>query len=137
MWYPIPGYPNYECSELGEVRSISKLNVLKPKLNNSDRFQVGLYCPKRKYGHNKLLNRVVLSAKLGRELEGWEECRHLDGDRWNNRMDNLAVGDRINNVIDDYELGARTTSIENLNIAIHRLLCIKSNLLASHQTQSA
>jgi len=136
-WYNIPGYPNYECNEDGVVRHKIKLLPLKPKLNNAGRHQVGFYLPEHGYSRNKLLNRIVLSAKLGRELESWEECRHLDGNKLNNSFSNLAVGDRIHNVIDDYELGTRVTTIESIESAIERLLCLKSTLLASHPTQKS
>ena len=136
-WYDIPNCPQHECSEDGVVRHKLNKKPLSTKVNNSGRLQVGIYDPARGYGHNKLLNRVVLSAKLGRELEAWEECRHLDGNKLNNSFSNLAVGDRIHNVIDDYELGTRKTTIESIESAIERLVCLKSALSTSPQTQKA
>lgn len=135
-WHNIPNCPNHECSVDGIVRHKSSKKPLTPKLNNSGRLQVGIYNPTVGYGQNKLLNRIVLSAKLGRELEAWEECRHLDGNKLNNSFANLAVGDRIHNVIDDYELGTRHTTIESIESAIERLLCLKSALSTSLPTQN-
>jgi len=131
-WYDIPNCPKHECNADGTVRHKENKKPLTPKPNNSGRLQVGIYDPTYGYGRNKLLNRIVLSAKLGRELESWEECRHLDGNKLNNTFDNLAVGDRIHNVIDDYEIGTRVTTVESIESAIERLLCLKSTLLASH-----
>ena len=135
-WYDIPNHPKYECNEKGKVRHKLNKSVLATKVNSSGRLRVGLYNPASKKGEYKLLNRVVLSAKLGRELEAWEECRHLDGNKLNNSFTNLAVGDRIHNVIDDYELGTRHTTIESIESAIERLLCLKSTLSTSLPTQN-
>ena len=46
---------------------------------------------------------------------------HLDSDRNNNSMDNLAVGCAILNMIDDIENGTRQTSPEYIREAIERL----------------
>lgn len=44
-----------------------------------------------KTGQRKLLHRVVMEAKLGRELIGREVVHHIDGNRCNNHASNLLV----------------------------------------------
>ena len=96
----------------------------KPQKNARCRKQIRLY---REDGTKASLisHRIIMSAKLGRQLEPWEQVRHLDGDRNNNHMDNLSVGCAILNMIDDIENGSRSTSIEYIDEAIERLLAIK------------
>lgn len=39
----------------------------------------------------KITYRLVAEAVLGRRLKKWELVHHVDGDRTNNRLENLAV----------------------------------------------
>ena len=52
----------------------------------------------------------------------------MDGDHTNNSMSNLQLGDHLNNVIDDIERGDRQTSVEQLDLAIARLMSIREKL---------
>lgn len=69
----------------------------------------------------KTVARLVLSAKLGRELEPWEDCCHIDGDPTNDCMENLKASCRLNNIIDEIELGRIETTRESLQEAVNRL----------------
>jgi HNH endonuclease len=62
----------------------------------------------RKGGVLKAVHRLVLEAFVGPCPEGME-CRHLDGNRTNNRLDNLAWGTRIENHEDMKRHGTRPT----------------------------
>ena len=105
MEHPIPGYPEYFANEEGDIISYKrgKRRVLaqKPQKNARSRKQVKLYQGKEL--HTMITHRVIVMAKLGRKLEQWEQVRHLDSNRNNNRMDNLTVGCAILNMIDDIE----------------------------------
>ena len=68
-----------------------------------------------------MAHRVILSAKLKRELESWEQACHIDGDRFNNSMANLQVGCFVNNAIDCLENGNRKSSPSQIQRAIKRL----------------
>ena len=43
-------------------------------------------------------------------------------------MFNLQLGDHLNNIIDDIEIGDRQTSLEQLDLAIARLMSIREKL---------
>ena len=123
--YKIPGYPNYKATEEGDIisycgRSPRKLK-LKPQKNARCRKQVRLK------GDHFIAHRIIMSAKLGRKLESWEQVRHIDSNRNNNHMDNLAVGCAVLNMVDDIENGTRETSAEYIDEAIERLLKIRQS----------
>ena len=53
---------------------------------------------------NRAVHRVVLETFVGPCPEG-QECRHLDGDKHNNHLDNLKWGTRSENILDRVEHG--------------------------------
>ena len=120
--YPVPGYEGYFATESGDVISYMRgqKKVLKPYKKGRNQQGVRIY---KKGGKKKdrYVGRLILSAKLGRELEDWEQCCHIDGNRFNNSMDNLQVGDFVNNAIDCLENGDRKSSPFQIQRAIKRL----------------
>ena len=133
--YPVPGYEGYFATESGDIISYKGKHrkVLKPALSRSYRARASalscqLYNSKNKTGKTYKVVRVVLSAKLGRALEHWEQACHIDGNRTNNRMDNLQVGCFVNNAIDCLENGKRQSSVEQIKRAIKRLKGILKTL---------
>lgn len=133
LWYPVPGFPDLEANEDGDIRS----KRLK-RLRKSDSIRTGSSSSRlRRYfkavnseGIRKHLyvHRAVLSAKLGRPLEPWEDARHLNGDPSDNRMENLKAGCRLNNIIDDLEAGRLKTSREQIDIAMQRLQALREKI---------
>lgn len=125
--YPVPGYERYFATESGDIISYKgkQRRVLKPSMNGGRvslgrrRFRVVLR--RNKTSKNQIAHRVVLSAKLGRELEVWEQTCHIDGNPNNNSMANLEVGCFVNNAIDCLENGNRKSSPFQLQRAIKRL----------------
>ena len=71
--------------------------------------------------HKMTAGRVVLSAKMGRPLEPWEQACHIDGNPLNNSMENLRAGDLLNNSIDCISNGTKATSPFYIEMAIKRL----------------
>ena len=122
LWYPIPGFPIYAANWDGEIQNTITGRVLKTYGRFSTNTRVDKKVSLRLDGqsYKRYVSRLTLSAKLGRELEPWEEARHIDGDPRNNSMDNLEPGCRLNNIIDEYELGRLKTSKEQIDIAIRR-----------------
>jgi len=128
-WYPVPGAKNLEASEIGGLfRNPKTGRIRKPSGWNeiNGRKVQGregiVYQPvDGKPATTMRSPRAILSAKLGRPLEDWEQARHIDGDRFNNDMSNLEPGCFINNAIDDIVLGIRGTDLNNLLLAKERI----------------
>ena len=134
--YPVPGFEGYFVKQDGTVVSYKRGRGgkhQKPyRSGTSKRLVVRLYPPQ---GHPKfgigcpiLLHKVVASAKYQRWPEEFEDIRHMDGNSDNNAMSNLQLGDHLNNIIDDIERGDRQTSLEQLDLAIARLMSIREKL---------
>lgn len=125
--YPVPGYEGYFATESGEIISYKgkQRRVLKQSLrdrtNAPGRRRLSVNLCRNKTGKTEIAHRLILSAKLGRELEGWEHTCHMDGNHNNNSMVNLEVGDFVNNAIDCLENGNRKSSPFQIQRAIKRL----------------
>lgn len=95
-WRSVPGYDRrYQVSSLGRVRSClnGKHRVLTPQNNR------GYRTIKLGRGHvTCYLHKVVALAFLGPKPEGLE-IDHIDGDRANNRVDNLRYLTHAQNMV--------------------------------------
>jgi len=116
IWKPIPGYEGYyEASSFGNVRSVDRVTpqadylrpfkgrVLRPATRNDGYRYVQL--TKKDHRRTMLVHRAVCLAFFG-EQPDWAECiRHLDGDRSNNAVANLAFGTHSQNAFDTVQHG--------------------------------
>ena len=86
-WRVIPDHPEYEVSNLGQVRNAQSKRVLRPFLNERGYLKVKLGFS----GNNEafFIHRLVLST-FGEPCPEGLECGHLNGVRTDNRLDNLA-----------------------------------------------
>lgn len=107
IWKDITEYKElYQVSNLGQIRSIPRLKtlggILKPILDTGGHLQVGLY----KDGKQKRLSihRLILEAFIGPCPLGME-CRHLDGNPINNKLNNLQWGTKSENQQDSIRHG--------------------------------
>lgn len=106
VWKPVAGLSGlYEVSSLGRVRSLPRDTVtgrlggriLKPSAGANGYLRVTMSMngvPIRQF-----LHRVVLKAFIG-DCPATQECRHLDGDRSNCALSNLAWGTKQENAQD-------------------------------------
>ena len=89
IWMPIAGWPHYEVSSDGRVKSFHNCQerILKQWVSTSGYMQVGLHL----YGKKKTVDvhRVVCIAFNGKPDDGYETA-HLDGNKLNNAAENLA-----------------------------------------------
>lgn len=97
-WNPIPGYPGYEASSEGRVRSVDRM----VRGRHGKRFQPGIVLKQRQRasGHYRVnlsidgvhktvhVHQLVMRAFAGLPPEGMEVC-HNDGDPTNNAVTNL------------------------------------------------
>lgn len=102
-WAPVPGFPRYEVSDRGRVRSVNTrgqrntvaATALNPWRANKDGYlRVGVW---NSNGRSlRYVHRLVLRAHVGEPAQG-QEAMHLDSDVTNNRLSNLAWGDHREN----------------------------------------
>lgn len=100
-WLPIPGYPGYEVSDMGNVRSFytkqpgtlggwrlspNPQRVLKPSTNKGGYKHVNLQKDSKRTGHK--VHKLVMLAFVGPRPEGLEIC-HGPGGPGDNRLSNL------------------------------------------------
>lgn len=100
-WRPIPGHPGYEASDDGLVRSLDRIDasgkqrkgrVLKQRLANG-------YPVVNIGGRTVKVHRLVLLAFEGPCPKGMEAC-HYNGNRQDNRIDNLRWATHRHNLRD-------------------------------------
>lgn len=115
-WLPIEGFEGrYEVSDLGRVRSLltyrghpgPRIMVARPKRNGYLAIQL-----RRADGVERglFVHRLVMNAFVGPRPEG-QETRHLNGDRTDARLSNLAYGTHVENMQDKKRHGTDWESI--------------------------
>ena len=111
---PIPGFLGYSVDNLGRVFSTKRggERQLKAKPGNDGYLSVNLF---RDGAPTKIaIHRLVLMAWVG-PCPAKQECRHLDGDKLNNSLSNLAWGTKSENANDTYLMGRWTPPAKRLN----------------------
>lgn len=106
QWREIRGYPDYEVSDRGRVRSWrtprSKGRRLRPLMLKFNvvrgRLRVCLWCNGK--GKQQLVHRLVLLTFVGEPPEA-HECCHYNGNPQDNRLSNLRWDTRSGNMGDD------------------------------------
>lgn len=94
-WRPVVGFPGYEISNLGKVRSRMKrwggvpgrVKSIAQSVGRTGYLRVGL--SRAGYRYRRSVHRLVLKAFSGRCPKG-KQASHLNGDRSDNRACNLA-----------------------------------------------
>lgn len=90
-WKDIEGYPNYQISSEGRVKSLSNNKTRKEKILKSIKINSGYLCINLcKEGKIKhyLIHRLVASAFINNP-DNLLEINHIDEDKTNNRVENL------------------------------------------------
>lgn len=88
-WRPVLGFEgHYEVSDTGYIRSIKRETIiLAPRYDRSGYIKAALF-KDGKY-HPTLVHRLVAEAFLGQAPSERHQINHVDGDKTNNRADNL------------------------------------------------
>ena len=114
-WKEIEDYPNYQISNYGRVKSLKYYNnvykkyydrelILKEKINKSGYKFVSLGCGKRGKKKNIAIHRLVAKAFIP-NIKNYKEINHKDGNKNNNRVENLEWCSRSENMLHAYKLG--------------------------------
>lgn len=98
-WRPVVGFADYYVSNLGRIQSTK---WTKPRIMKLGRDPAGYpsvqLCVKNRI-HVRRVHRLVAEAFYGPRPDGYE-CRHLNGDKADNRLENLQWGTQSENVLD-------------------------------------
>jgi hypothetical protein len=111
----IPGFPDYRGTDEGEIVSFKgrKPRTLKPS-NDGHYFHVSLRRDGKTYC--RAVHVLIALAYHGEPPEGME-CRHWDGNNFNNRPENLGYATHSQNQLDQIRHGthaeARRTHCDN------------------------
>lgn len=116
IWKSINGFPGYEISNMGKVKSLEKYTkhwagglrllkerILKGSLSSSGYFQVDL--PLENAGRNRTIHLIVIEHFGDPKPSPKHECNHKDGDKQNNWWTNLEWMTRKANIKHAYDLG--------------------------------
>ena len=102
MTVQILGFPNYSVSDKGVIYSKHKKGgALRPTLYDGY-YYINLY--KNGKSHTRTVHRVVLETFIGLRPKRME-CRHLDGNTENNKLNNLCWGTSKENEMDKIKHG--------------------------------
>lgn len=123
-WRAIPGFPEYEVSALGRVRSTDRIinyangrrvhakqRILKPT-KSSGYYSVNL---SRKNKPMSVKVHILVAAAFIGENPGGMDVRHKNGKRIDNRADNLEYGTRSENMLDGYKITGKTMKCQKLS----------------------
>jgi len=111
IWKSVVDYPDYEVSSCGRVRRIT-VNPFKPnrpvpyfmKALPSPSGYLRVHLSGNKTHSTLPVHALVLKAFVGPRAKG-AVCRHLDGDKTNNNLGNLAWGTIFDNASDKVRHG--------------------------------
>jgi hypothetical protein len=125
-WRPIPGYDGrYDASNIGRIRSWAsqvfgdnrrrlKPRLMKPRVS-SKYLRLSIAKDKDASPQIMAVHRLVLMAFVGLPTPAAPFCRHLNGDRFDNRLENLRWGTLRENTDDTKAHGTWPTGSRNPN----------------------
>ena len=111
-WRSVRGYEGiYEVSNIGRIRSLITLYASKPKILIQTVGKRGYCTVQLRDGYTgvtKTTHRLVAEAFVP-NIQGLECVNHIDGDKENNHMDNLAWCTHAENLQHAYDTNLRKT----------------------------
>ena len=93
IWVKIQGFPNYEVSTYGGIRTADRHKPVNPEIHCKGYLRVNLFLDGKRY--HKKVHRLVAEAFLNNPYNK-PQVNHLDGNVQNNAMWNLEW-------VDDHE----------------------------------
>lgn len=100
----IDNYPNYLIDTNGNILSVLSGKYLKPTVRQDGYCQVGLY-----YIPNKQRKEYIHVLVAKTFMKGWNfppmQVNHIDGDKTNNRLENLEIISPSENIKHGFKLG--------------------------------
>lgn len=111
VWLPVPNYPRYEVSNMGGLRRLPytdnlgrkhKLQYIKGRISSRIGIRV-ILC--NGVCIDKILARIVATTFYGYDLDTELTVNHIDGNRYNNDINNLELITRGENSKHGHEHG--------------------------------
>lgn len=108
-WRPIPGYEGlYDVSNEGNVRGVKRRKILKSRASRTGYLQLQLHADGQ--AHHVSVHRLVASAFIGPVPHGCE-VNHVDGNKANNTVANLAYVSHSENIRHANREGLRAPAV--------------------------
>ena len=96
IWKTVDDFPNYEVSNIGNVRNKKTGRILKSAVGSHGYPVVNLFKDGDKKQYNKCVHRLIAEGFLGKQ-DGLD-VNHIDGNKKNNNLLNLEFCTRQKNV---------------------------------------
>lgn len=109
IWMPIPGYEGlYEASSQGRIKSLPKNGrkekIISQYINNRNGYCYMSLCKSGKRRTVRVHKYIILAFK-GKSPDGKPQVNHIDGNKANNRIENLEYCSQSENMIHAYLTG--------------------------------
>ena len=128
-WRDIEGYDGYQVSNMGKVKSLERYiksrgngltlhkgQILKNNIVNNGYYSVCLSINGIK--KNKLIHQLVAIYFLGHKIDGHNiVVDHINGDKLNNRVENLRLVSQRENTSTCYRKGTETYSSQYVGVS--------------------
>lgn len=119
----IPDFPRYYATKSGDIWSGPKYGrptyrKLNPGTGASGCLEVNLYVGKKRL--HKKVHQLILKTFVGPRLRGLE-CRHLNGNPQDNRLNNLCWDTHANNMADTIKHKTSTRGEKNHHAKLNAL----------------
>jgi HNH endonuclease len=108
----IPRYPSYYVSNVGHVISAKRTKLRFQKLGVHQGYKRAAVGPHGVHIHPEMVHGLVLEAFVGPRPDGMQ-CRHKNGIRHDNRVENLAWGTPQENSDDRTQHGTQPVGVKN------------------------
>lgn len=107
IWLPVKGYPKYEVSSTGYVKSNITNKILRPG-NTGTGYQQVVLCDEDGH-HPKYVHDIVADTFYDGDHSGLD-VNHIDGDKTNNFIGNLEWCTRSENIVHAFKTGLKKPS---------------------------
>lgn len=118
IWKPIPGFSRYHASNLGRLKSLRYKNgnteaIFKPAVTPDGYLKTMLLDDNGKY-RSWCVHKWIAMAFYGERPDG-KQINHIDGNKQNNRIENLEYCTCSENVTHAFRTGLMRPKIGSLN----------------------